>query len=455
MEKIYRYIILAATALAVASCANDIEDTTATTGSSNLKFIVGDFPAFEDSQTRTIGTPDKGKTSWEDGDELLIQLTNSTYTGQYYTLVKTSSGWDISDSQTLQYKEGENPSITAFYAPGYTWKNGNVELTNPNDTGKDEYIKVNCSLTGDNKDVVKIPFKFATRTYSRLRIATIPNTTITVETASFRPSGQTSTGNSTYSLTSDANGNAYLYGKFTDSGRVTVKYDGSAIASHEFTTETTDGRSYALDATFVSIVGMSAENIQNEIKKKLNAGRTEINLILDSDAGTDIFNAIREALKGCADGSISLSLLGCTEIPADGLSEISALKSIYLPDVTKLGKSALANCKKMKTVNAPKVTTIDEKAFYGCKALGKVILRALTDVRGEANSENGIFDGINYSSPYIDLYLHERQKDMIGELDTSSSQYIWKPSYEDYFDTLYSYECYFLGYHFKGIWAWK
>ena len=33
-------------------------------GKSNVQLVVGEFPAFGDSQTRTIGTPDPGKTSW-------------------------------------------------------------------------------------------------------------------------------------------------------------------------------------------------------------------------------------------------------------------------------------------------------------------------------------------------------------------------------------------------------
>ena len=30
----------------------------------NVQLVVGEFPSFGDSQTRAIGTPDEGKTSW-------------------------------------------------------------------------------------------------------------------------------------------------------------------------------------------------------------------------------------------------------------------------------------------------------------------------------------------------------------------------------------------------------
>ena len=56
MKKIFQYIILAVVTIVMASCTSDIEETTATTGKSNVQLVVGEFPAFGDSQTRAIGT---------------------------------------------------------------------------------------------------------------------------------------------------------------------------------------------------------------------------------------------------------------------------------------------------------------------------------------------------------------------------------------------------------------
>ena len=122
--------------------------------------------------------------------------------------------------------------------------------------------------------------------------------------------------------------------------------------------------------------------------------------------------------------------------------------------MTTLGKKALFFCINLETVNAPKVTAIEQQAFYGCKFLKKVILGTLTDVRGEANSEDGIFDGINYSCPYIDLYLPESQEIMKGELDKNSYQYIWKPSGLMYFGSDDDSYGYFLGYQFRSVRSW-
>ena len=76
MKKIFQYIMLAVVTIVMASCTSDIEETTATTGKNNVQLVVGEFPAFGDSQTRTIGTPDPGKTSWAEGDELLLAMTS-------------------------------------------------------------------------------------------------------------------------------------------------------------------------------------------------------------------------------------------------------------------------------------------------------------------------------------------------------------------------------------------
>ena len=78
MRKIFQYIMLAVVTIVMASCTSDIEETTATTGKSNVQLVVGEFPAFGDSQTRAIGTPDAGKTSWAEGDELLLEMTSKT-----------------------------------------------------------------------------------------------------------------------------------------------------------------------------------------------------------------------------------------------------------------------------------------------------------------------------------------------------------------------------------------
>ena len=93
MKKIFQYIMLAVVTIVMASCTSDIEETTATTGKNNVQLVVGEFPAFGDSQTRAIGKPDEGKTSWAEGDELLLEMTSKTFGTKYATFKYNGSNY--------------------------------------------------------------------------------------------------------------------------------------------------------------------------------------------------------------------------------------------------------------------------------------------------------------------------------------------------------------------------
>ena len=458
MKKIFQYIMLAVVTIVMASCTSDIEEPTATTGKNNVQLVVGEFPAFGDSQTRAIGTPDPGKTSWAEGDELLLAMTSETYGTQYAAFKYNGSSWELASGE-LSYKEDEAPTFPhVYYAPNYKWEAGELVLKEGKVAGTDEYIEGKAQITG-NGEAITVSFSNATRNYSRLRIATntekpFTGKTITVTVKDFAPANVSDDINSTYTLTPDAKGNVYLYGHFSSYSSVAVKFGEYSLADYEFHLNTKDGISYALNAYAIDANNMTATEIENVINKELTEGKTDIKLILAPNAGREVFDAIRKALNGGTNGSIDLSLIGCEEIPANGLNneagELEPLKSIFLPDVTTLGKKALYFCINLKTVNAPKVTAIEQQAFYGCECLKKVILGTLTDVRGEANSEDGIFDGINYSSPYIDLYLPKNQEVM--EFD--ENQYIWKPTGESYFASPDVDDGIFLGYQFNSVKSW-
>ena len=458
MRKIFQYIMLAVVTIVMASCTSDIEETTATTGKSNVQLVVGEFPAFGDSQTRAIGTPDEGKTSWAEGDELLLEMTSKTFGTKYAAFTYNGSSWELTSGE-LSYKEDEVPTFPhVYYAPNYKWEAGKLVLKEGKVAGTDEYIEGTASTL--NGEAITVSFSTATRNYSRLRIATntekpFTGKTITVTVKDFAPANVSDDINSTYTLTPDAKGNVYLYGHFSSYSSVAVKFGEYSLADYEFHLNTKDGISYALNAYAIDANNMTATEIENVINKELTEGKTDIKLILAPNAGREVFDAIRKALNGGTNGSIDLSLIGCEEIPANGLNneagELEPLKSIFLPDVTTLGKKALYFCINLKTVNAPKVTAIEQQAFYGCECLKKVILGTLTDVRGEANSEDGIFDGINYSSPYIDLYLPKNQEVM--EFD--ENQYIWKPTGESYFARPDVDDGIFLDYQFNSVKSWE
>lgn len=452
MKKIFQYIMLAVVTIVMASCTSDIEETTATTAKNNVQLVVGEFPAFGDSQTRAIGTPDPGKTSWAEGDELLLEMTSKTLGTQYAAFKYNGSSWVLASGE-LSYKEDEAPTFPhVYYAPNYKWEAGELVLKEGKVAGTDEYIEGKANITPNGQSIT-VNFSGATRNYSRLRIATMPNMQITVDINQYTPAGSSDMKwDQKYALTSDEKGNAYLYGNFENNSEVTVKYRGATLKTYKFSKETENAKSYALDATVIS--ANSAEEIKSAIKQEVANSKTAIILNLASDAGDNEFKTIREAFKNVKDATIDLTLIGCKEIPADGLKELNALKSIFLPDVTKIGMNALFRCVYLEEICAPNVSTIDERAFAGFIMLEKVTLGELTDVRGEANYGGGIFDDDNWT-PYIDLYLPKNQEVMKGEFDENSNQYIWKPTGEKYFASPDYDNGIFLGYQFNSVKSWE
>ena len=390
MKKIFQYIMLAVVTIVMASCTSDIEETTATTGKSNVQLVVGEFPAFGDSQTRTIGTPDPGKTSWAVGDELLLVIDNTSYGSHSATFTYNGKSWELTSGE-LVYREGDPAYIPhVYYAPNYKWEAGKLVLKEGKDPGTDEYIGGNARITG-NGETITVSFAEATRKYSRLRIATLPNEQITVDTEHFTPAGSSNMerkGN--YTLTSDEKGNAYLYGTFNNS-EVTVKYREAPLKTYTFSQATENAKSYALDASIISLAGegITFDQIVEDVKKELYAGKTYINLILAPNADKNTLDAIHIGLQDASYGSINLTLIGCKKIPSRGFLYFDMLKSIALPDVTE----------------------IEENAFSECTELKKVVLGNLTKVYGNVGKK-GIFDGCKTKD--IDLVLSKDQKVMNG-----------------------------------------
>ena len=427
MKKIFQYIMLAVVTIVMASCTSDIEETTATTGKSNVQLVVGEFPAFGDSQTRAIGTPDEGKTSWAVGDELLLEIDNTFYGKQYATFTYNGKSWELTSGE-LVYREGDPAYIPhVYYAPNYKWEAGKLVLKEGKVAGTDEYIEGEANIT-PNGQAITVEFSKATRNYSRLRIATMPNKPITVTIDRYTPAGSSDMKwDQNYALTSDEKGNAYLYGNFVTNSRVDVKYGEAPLATHKFSQATVNAKSYALDATVVSLTdeGITYDQIVEDVKKELDAGKTYINIMLAPDVDEETLEAINIGLQEAKSWSINLTLIGCKKIPSRGFMYWKMLKSIALPDVTEIG----------------------ENAFSDCSGLQKVVLGNLTKVYGNVRN-NGIFDGCETRS--IDLVLSKDQKAMNdGEAE---GRYCWTADIiTDYDRSAEHVSKKFLGYEFKSI----
>ena len=427
MKKIFQYIMLAVVTIVMASCTSDIEETTATTGKSNVQLVVGEFPAFGDSQTRAIGTPDEGKTSWAEGDELLLKMTSKTLGTKYAAFKYNGSNWELASGE-LSYKEDEVPTFPhVYYAPNYKWEAGKLVLKEGKAAGTDEYIEGKANIT-PNGQGINVSFADATRNYSRLRIATMPNKPITVSINKYTPAGSSSMEwFQDIALTSDEKGNAYLYGNFVTNSLFTVKYEEAPLATYKFSQESKNAKSYALDATVVSLAdeGLSFDQIVEDVKKELDAGKTYINLILAPDVDEETLEAIHIGLQEAKYWSINLTLIGCKKIPSRGFWHFDMLKSIVLPDVTEIG----------------------ENAFSDCPGLQKVVLGNLTKVYGNVRN-NGIFD--DCETRFFDLVLSKDQKVMNdGEAE---GRYCWTADIITDYDLSDEHVSKkFLGYEFKSI----
>lgn len=475
MKKIFQYIMLAVVTIVMASCTSDIEETTATTGKNNVQLVVGEFPAFGDSQTRAIGTPDEGKTSWAVGDELLLEMTSKTFGSKYAAFTYNGSSWELASGE-LSYKEDEVPTFPhVYYAPNYKWEAGKLVLKEGKVEGTDEYIEGKANIT-PNGEAITVKFSEATRNYSRLRIATMPNKPITVSIDKYTPAGSNMERYQDIALTSDEKGNAYLYGTFGRPAEVTVKYGRAPLATHKFSQATENAKSYVLDATVIS--ANSAEEIKSVIEQEIANSKNDKNVILTlpSNASSSLFEAINTAIKnsGVEDGTVNLTLMGVMTIPENAFNSLRGgapgLLSVYLPDVTiikrqafegnklreidapnveEIGFKAFNKCEQLRIVDMRKASRIEYLAFDGCRYLNWVRFGALSSVgQLDRDGRDGIFK--NCQTESIDLTLSSRQS-MMQLLPTEEATFKWCSTGQSYWDSKDYTNNKILGYTFAQI----
>ena len=441
MKKIFQYIMLAVVTIVMASCTSDIEETTATTGKNNVQLVVGEFPAFGDSQTRAIGTPDAGKTSWAEGDELLLEMTSKTLGTKYATFKYNGSSWELASGE-LSYKEDEVPTFPhVYYAPNYKWEAGELVLKEGKVAGTDEYIEGKAQITGNGQGI-NVSFAKTTRNYSRLRIATNQDGSVTIIAKFFTPANTRGNSDNTYTLTPDEKGNVYLYGKFFEYSSIVVKNDNVTLADYFFQKNIDGNKSYALDATAMSLVGLSTEEMQSTIEKELNKGKTDIRLVLSDDMTNDDMKAIKSVLGSAKDDNINLTIMGLKKVWNYALSEIPHVKRLKLTDAEEIGECAIRSNMTLQVFEAPKLRTIHSGAFLDCPDLQTLRFGAI-EYAEEFVSQ--IFDqGTEYR---IDLILSSDQK----ELNEDRYGSLWEASQTPYADSAYHTDTKFINNHFKSI----
>lgn len=441
MKKIFQYIMLAVVTIVMASCTSDIEETTATTGKNNVQLVVGEFPAFGDSQTRAIGTPDEGKTSWAEGDELLLEMTSKTLGTKYAAFKYNGSNWELASGE-LSYKEDEVPTFPhVYYAPNYKWEAGELVLKEGKVAGTDEYIEGKAQITGNGQGI-NVSFAKTTRNYSRLRIATNQDGSVTVIAKFITPANTRGYSDNTYTLTPDEKGNVYLYGKFFQYSSIVVKNDDVTLADYFFQKNIDANKSYALDATAMSLVGLSTEEMKSTIEKELNKGKADIRLVLSDDMTNDDMKAIKSVLRSAKDDNINLTIMGLKKVGKFALAGIPNIKSLKITDTEEIGEYAISDNETLQVFEAPKLRTIYSGAFVNCPCLQTLRFGPI-EYAEEFNSP--IFDNeIDYK---IDLILSSDQKELKEDRNGS----LWEASQTPYADSYDHNTKHFINNYFKSI----
>ena len=432
MKKIYQYILLVVAMVATASCSNELDDTLQPVENGTLQFVVGDFPAFgEGTQTRAIGTQDEGKIAWENGDQIIVTLISQKYGEQAVALTYNGSSW--STEASLSYLENETPSVSVFYAPCYeVTEEGTMQLRSGMQLGMTEYMSGNYEM---ENGIMTITFEGAIRTYNRLRIATVPEATLTVTTTDFTPAGATSEATEAYTLTADDKGNAYIYGTFAEDATVSVKQGDVTLADYTFTEATEATYGYALDARPVidGTLGGKAEATEDDItalveqlKGYVDNGITTIIVPGSQPATIDMGLWINTAI-----GEAIYRLSGSDYY--DENNPYNGKIDLILQDVTEIVDQEFYSAWALNSITLPKVTKLADQAFYGT-----LYLRTITfgSVITEVNELGAIFNQVGYKVGGCDLILNCGQMNESNVPAPDLTNNIWKFKFENEFKSI-------------------
>lgn len=255
-------------------------------------------------------------------------------------------------------------------------------------------------------------------------------------------------------------GNSYTYKLKIGKDRVTI--ENVTVA------EWTDGTAISGGAAS----SITVEGIKESVATQLKMGN-DVVLTLTSNASSDIFNAIKAAIKekGVADGSVNLTLKNVMTIPDGTFKDVTWLNKVTLPDAVTIDKNAFGGsslkdieapkvstvkmfafdqCKSLKNVNLPKVSEIGIKAFNFCSSLRNVLFGTLTKVwTGDEKNTDGIFESVYTKG--ISLTLSSSQSLMGIFFDDAEGNFLWIPINQPYKGS-YQYDLSkFIGYEFNEI----
>jgi hypothetical protein len=384
----------------------------------------------EGIQTRVIGTQDEGKTAWENGDQIIVTLISQKYGEQTAALTYDGISW--STEASLSYLENETPSVSVFYAPCYeVTEEGTMQLRSGMQLGMTEYLSGNYEI---ENGIMTITFESAIRDYSRLRIATMPEVTLTVTTTDFTPAGATSVATEPYTLTTDEKGNAYLYGTFAEGATVNVKKGDVTLKDYTFTAEknpngTEHNKSYALDARPVidGTLGGKAEATDAEVEDLVQ----QLKDYVDSGITTIIVTGVEPALidvSGIIMPAVSEAIYRLTDSGYyDENNPYNGKIDLILQDVTEIMEWEFYTAFALNSITLPKVTTIGDQAFQGCYYLKRITFGSVVT---SIVQENGVTFVVGDKVDGCDLILNCGQLEAEDTYKPDLENNVWfKPSW--------------------------
>ena len=377
------------------------------------------------SSTLIHNTEDEGKTAWDDGDQIIATLTSQCYGEQTAMLTFSGSDGTWSTDESFSYLENETPTVKAIYAPS-------------NILGTGEYIEFDCELNGTE---LTVKLESATRNYSRLRIVGLPNKTLTVYTTKFTPAGATEAGEHTYTLTTDNNGNAFLYGVFAEGATVSVKLGDVVLKEYAFTAEklpggTEQGKSYVLGA--VPVIDGTLGGKTTATEDDINALVEQLKAYVDNGITTIIVTGSNPAMidmvswTNTAIGEAIYRLSGSDDY--DENNPYNGKINLILPDVTEIVDQEFYSAWALNSITLPKVIKIGDEAFHRTWFLKTITFES---VLTEVNETGGVmFAQVGKEVEGCDLILNCGQMNESSVPAPDLTNNIWKFKFENEFKSI-------------------
>ena len=379
----------------------------------------------DDGSGSITNTQDEGKTAWDDGDQIIATLTSQRYGEQTATLTFSGSDSTWSTDESFSYLENETPTVKAVYAQS-------------NVLGTGEYVEFDCELNGAE---LTVKLESATRNYSRLRIVGLPNKTLTVTTTDFTPAGATSAVIAPYTLTTDENGNAFLYGTFAEGATISVKQGDVVLKEYAFTANkhpggTQPGKSYVLYA--VPVIDGTLGGKTTATEEEVNALVEQLKVYVDNGITTVIVTGSNPAMidmvswTNTAIGEAIYRLSGSDDY--DENNPYNGKIDLILPDVTEIVDQEFYSAWALNSITLPKVIKIGDEAFHRTWFLKTITFES---VLTEVNETGGVmFAQVGKEVEGCDLILNCGQMNESSVPAPDLTNNIWKFKFENEFKSI-------------------